>query len=156
MTAQTYWAVFEGVAVTAAQDFFEITAPADSAIEIHEVKITQTSDVGDAAEEMLSTVIQTGATTSGSGGSSVTPSTNLGGAAAGAAVEANNTTEASAGTILNRYRESWNIRAGLHYLPLPEDRIVLSPSARLTVTLITVPADSLTMDGTIVFSEIGG
>ena len=156
MTAQTYWVVFEQIAVTAVQDFFEITAPADSAVELHEVKLSQTTDVGDSAEEMLSTVIQTGATTSGSGGAAATPSTNLGGAAAGTAAEVNNTTEASAGTILNRYRDSWNIRAGWHYLPLPEDRIILSPSARLTVTLITTPGDSLTMDGTLVFSEIGG
>lgn len=151
-----YTAVFEGVTVSAAQDFFEIVAPADAVVVLHAVYITQTSDVGDSAEEMLSCVIQTGATTTGSGGSTPTPSTNLGDSAFGGTVEANNTTEASAGTILNRHRESFNIRAGWIYIPTPEMRFVLSPSARMTITLITVPADDLTMDGTVYFEAIGG
>ena len=152
-----YTSVFEGVAVTAAQDFFEIVAPADSAVILHSCYITQTSDVGDAAEEMLSVVIQTGATTSGSGGTTpgVNP-TQLGDAAAGTVVEANNTTEAADGTILNKHRESFNIRAGWIYIPTPEMRLPLSPSARMTITLITVPNDSLTMDGTVYIEEIGG
>lgn len=152
-----YSAVFEGVAVSAAQDFFEVNAPADAVVVLHEVTITQTSDVGDAAEEMLSCVIQMGATTSGSGGSTPTAiPLSLGDAAFGGSVEANNTTEAVTGTIVNKYRESWNIRAGWHYLPTPETRLTLSPSARMTITLITVPADALTMDGTVIFEEIGG
>ena len=151
-----YTAVFEGVTVSAAQDFFEIVAPADAIVVLHAVYITQTSDVGDSAEEMLSCVIQTGATTTGSGGSTPTPSANLGTAAFGGTVEANNTTEASAGTILNRHRESFNIRAGWIYIPTPEMRFELSPSARMTVNLITVPADDLTMDGPVYFEAIGG
>jgi len=152
-----YSGVFEGVAVTAVQDFFEIVSAADAITILHAVYLSQTSDVGDAAEEMLSVVIQTGATTSGSGGAAVTPGAlSLGDPAYGGTMERNNTTEAVTGTILNLHRESFNIRTGWVYIPTPEMRIILSPSARMTITLLTTPADSLTMDGTVYIEEVGG
>lgn len=153
-----YSVVFESVAVTALQDFFEVVAPADSAVVLHSCVITQETDVGDAAEEMLTVVIQKGATTSGSGGAAATARPlSLGDAAFGGTAEVNNTTEASLGTIINHHRESFNIRSGFYYRPTPEERLTLSPSARMTITLIsTVPADSLTMNGTIIIEEIGG
>ncbi len=153
-----YTAVFESVAVSALQDFFEITGAADSITILHSCVITQETEVADAAEEMLTVVIQQGATTSGSGGSG--PTANpilLGDAAFGGAIEVNNTTEASAGTIVNMYRESFNVRVGWFYRPTPEERLVISPSARMTITLIsTTPADEITMSGTIIIEEIGG
>ena len=152
-----YTAVFAAVSVTAQQDFFEVNAPADSVVVLHEINITQTSDVGDAAEEMLSLAIKSGATTSGTGGTTPTAvPMSLGDAAFGGSVEVNNTTKALGGTIVTHYRESFNIRSGFKYLPTPETRKPLSPSARLTVELVTTPADALTMDGTITFEEVGG
>ena len=152
-----YTVVFEAGSVTAQQDFFEVVAPADSVVVLHSVVLTQTSDVGDAAEEMLSVAIRSGQTTSGSGGSAPTAiPLSLGDAAFGGTVEVNNTTKASLGTIVSHHRESFNIRTGLVYLPTPEMRKTLSPSARMTVELLTTPADALTMDGTLVFEEIGG
>lgn len=151
-----YTAIFAGVAVSAAQDLFEINAPADSCVLLHAVYITQTSDVGDAAEEMLSIAIKSGATTSGSGGSAPTAvPLQLQDSAFGGTVEANNTTQASLGTIVTHHRESFNIRGGWIYIPTPEMRKTLAPSGRMTIELITVPADALTMDGTIYFEEIG-
>ena len=152
-----YSAVFESVAVAALQDFFELNAPSDAVVRLHSVVITQETEKGDAEEEYLTVVIQTGATTSGSGGASATPNPNLGDAAFGGTVEVNNTTEATAGTIVNRHRESFNIRTGFFYRPTDKEMIDLSPGARLTVTLInTVPNDSITMNGTMTFEEIGG
>lgn len=153
-----YSVVFESVAVTALQDFFEVVAAADSAVVLHSVVLTQETEVGDAAEEMLTVVIQEGATTSGSGGASATPRPNSkGDAAFGGTAEVNNTTEAVSGTIVNLHRESFNIRTGFYYRPTPEERKTISPSARMTVTLIsTVPADSITMNGTLDMEEIGG
>jgi len=152
-----YTATFSAVAVTAQQDLFEIVAPSDAVVILHGLYLSQSSDVGDAAEELLQVAIKSGATTSGSGGSAVTPAPlALGDAAFGGTVEANNTTKASTGTIVTHHKESFNIRTGLAYVPTPEARKVLSPSARLTVELMTTPGDSLTMDGTIVFEEIGG
>ena len=149
-----YSASFEEVAVSAAQDLFEITAPADSSVIIHSVTITQSSDAGDSQAEMLPILIHRG-TTSGSGGSTPTPNPYaLGDAAAGTTVEANNTTQGTEGTIL--HAEAFNVQIGFYYLPPPEDRIIVSPSDILHIELQSAPADALTMNGTVVFEEIGG
>lgn len=152
-----YTAQFNGVAVSAQQDLFELTAPSDAVVVVHQVVLTQSSDVGDAQEEGLSILMKRGATTSGSGGSAVTPAAlQHGFPAAGTAVERSNTTKASSGTIVTLHAEAWNIRAPLVWLPPPELRIVLSPSQRFTVELATTPNDSITMNATLYFEELGG
>lgn len=152
-----YSAVFGGVAVSAIQDLFEITAPADAAVLIHEIKIGQSSDYGDSEAEGLRVQLTRGHGTSGSGGSAVTPTPlEAGFAAAGSTVEANNTTQASAGTPVVLYEDAFNAQIGWHYLPTPEARIVLSPSALFVVELPVAPADAVTMSGTMIFEEIGG
>jgi hypothetical protein len=153
-----YTAVFNAVAVTAQQDFFELVAPSDAVVKVHRILITQSTEVGDAAEEGLNVLIKRGATTSGSGGGTPpTPQpTEFGFPAAGSTVEINNTTKASAGTIQTLWAENWNIRTPYEWLPTPECQLFLSPSQRLTVELATTPADSITMSGTLVFEEIGG
>ena len=67
-------ATFSAVAVSVAQDVFELVAPSNSRVAIHSVSLGQYSDAGDASAELLSVTILRGHTTSGSGGSSVTPS----------------------------------------------------------------------------------
>lgn len=152
----TYVGQFNGVAVTAQQDFFEIAAPATEVVEIIEISLSQTTEVGDAAEEGLLLLFKTGATTTGSGGTTLTPpATHFGSAAASSTVKANNTTKASVGTILTLRAEAWNVRMPFLYLPPPEARIVLAPSRRFTVELATTPADSITVHGTITFRELG-
>lgn len=148
-----------GVTVTAAQDFFEITAPANGIVVIHEVVISQTSDVTDAQDEIIAVQFIRGiGATAGSGGS--TPGagkTETGSAASGASVKANNTTQmvAGGGSLENERTDAMNVRAGYSYIPTPETRIVLSPSEKLVVTL-PAPNDALTMGGTIVWEEMGG
>jgi hypothetical protein len=136
-----FTATFSAVAATAAQDVFEIVAP----------------DAGDAAAELLSVLLIRAYTVSGSGGSSVTPA-NISGhsaaIAAGSTVEANNTTVANTGTPITLLADAWNVQVGWRYLPLPEERIILEKSQRL-VCRITAPADSITLNGTLVFEEIG-
>lgn len=151
---RVYSASFEEIAVTAIQDLFEVVAPSDAAVEIHSVVISQSSDAGDSAAEQLPILIHRG-TATGSGGSSVTASPlSKGDAAFGGTVEANNTTQSTEGTFL--HAEAFNVQIGFHYLPPPEDRPVVSPSGLFIVELQAAPADSLTMNGTIVFEEIGG
>lgn len=150
-------ATFAAVAVSAAQDVFEIVAPASTRLKIREIRLGQYSDPGDAQAEMLSVQIIRGFTTSGSGGSSVTP-VNLspvsGAAAATATVEANNTTVAQDGTGAVLLADSFNVQRGWRYCPPSEERIEVGVSQRLVVR-ITAPADSLTCNGTVVFEEIG-
>jgi hypothetical protein len=151
-----YTAQFSAVAVSAAQDLFEIVAPSDAIVKIHNIRLGQTSDVGDAAEEILLIKLNSGATTSGSGGGSYTPvPIELGDAAFGGTCEINNTTQAADGTIVTHHAWPWNVRGPFEIIFEPETRPVLSPSRRCVLT-IPAPADALTMMGTITFEEIGG
>lgn len=151
-----YTAVFNNVAVTAIQDLFELVAPADSIVVLHDIHISQNTDVADAAEEILRLELTSGHTTSGSAGSAVTPvAAQLQDSAFGGTCEANNTTQASAGTIVTHYVWNFNIRAGFDKIFTPETRPIIAPSRRMCLELPAAPADSLTMSGSITFEEIG-
>lgn len=163
MGAPVYTATFSAVAATAAQDVFEITAPANSRVKIIDCKLGQYTDFGDAAAEILSVLVIRGFTTTGTGGSSVTPANILGHTGAMTAtsvVKANNTTVATNGTGVTLVADVMNVAAGWSlrdtlsrgYENVPE--IILSNSQRLVIR-ITAPADSLTMNGTLIFEEIG-
>lgn len=151
-----YTVVFSGVAVTAQQDFIEVTAGSAKPLALIAFGISQSSDVGDAAEEGLSVLIKSGASTSGSGGSSYTPvplDSSLG--ASSFVAEINNTTKANTGTIVTHYSYNWNVRVGLDVV-FPDPMVIMLPaSRRLTIELATSPADSLTCSGYAVFQEIG-
>lgn len=149
---QMYSASFSAVAVSAAQDLFEILAPSTGIVRIHEVRISQITKT---TSEMLRLTIQRNSG-SGSGGSTPTKyPLEVGMAAAEATIEANNTSRAAGATIL--VNMMWNVVNGEYvYLPIPEDRITISPSGYATVGLETAPAASMTMSGTIIWEEIGG
>lgn len=147
-----YSATFEGVAVTAAQDLFELLSAAAAATIIHQVTISQSSDAGDAQAEMLPILIHRG-TATGTGGTTVTPSPlNEGDPAFSGVVEANNTTQSAEGTFI--HAEGWNVQIGFFYLPTPKGQFMIPPNGFFIVELQTNPADSLTVEGTILFEEI--
>ncbi len=149
-------AQFNGVAITAQQDLFEINAPAAKAVRLLMVKLTQTTEVGDAQEENLSVLFKRGQTTSGTGGTNPTV-INLHGETAGTAVvDANNTTKATGGTILTFDTDVWYERAPFLWVP-PTEKLtpVIPAGVRMTVELATTPADSITANGTIYWEEIG-
>ena len=149
-----YSATFEEVAATVAQDLFELVAPADMSVSIHGLVVSQSTDAGDAESEQLNVLIHRGST-SGSGGSTPTPSPlQLGDAASTVTVEANNDTQGTEGVFI--HSECFNVMAGLAIWWTPETRPYISPSGRLIVELQTAPADSITISGTIYFEEIGG
>lgn len=149
--SRMYSAIFEEVAVSAAQDFFEINAPADAVVILHALELSQSSDTDN---ENLSLIIHRG-TDSGSGGTVATARPmEVGDPAFGGTIEVNNTTESTEGVIL--HAAAFSVLAGYTYLWTPETRIEISPSGRLNITLQTVPADALTMSGTIYFEEVGG
>lgn len=155
---RVYTAVFNAVAVTAQQDFFEITSAADAITEILEIHLSQSTEVGDAMEESLNILMKSGATSTGTGGTqAITPTPHtLGDPAYGGVVDINNTAKASGGTIVTHYAWNWNVRVPFDVIFTPETCKILAPSARLTVELATTPADSITMSGYMVFQEIGG
>lgn len=143
-------------AITAQQDLFEITVASTVAVVLHQIILSQSTELTDAQDEGLRLVIKRGMTTSGSGGTTPTPTTLMSRfAAAASTVEANNTTKSSAGTIVTLHQETWNIRSAFIWLPTPELRYELGPSQRLAVELATTPTDSITVDGIMYFEEIG-
>jgi hypothetical protein len=160
-----YTATVSGVAVTAAQDVFEIVPPATSRVRIRECRFGQYTDFGDAAAEILSVTIIRGFTTTGSGGSTVTPRNvqgHTGALSASSTVKANNTTVAQDGTGVTLWADTWNIATPWIFAPtMPSPRqgwwgehFILAPSQRL-VFRITAPADSITLNASLVFEEIG-
>ncbi len=153
--AGIYTAVFNNVAVTAIQDLFEFNAASDAVVYLHDIHISQNTDVGDAAEEVLRIELTSGHATSGSGGTTPTAvPRNIGQPAFGGTVEVNNTTQASTGTIVTHYVWNWNIRVGFDKIFTPETRPRLAPSGRMCLELPAAPADSVTMSGTITFEEV--
>lgn len=156
-----YSVTFKGVAVTAQQDLFEILAPTDGIVIIHEWEASQTSEVGDSQEEqlLLTTNRGVGTVTSGSGGSTATPQPiEDGDNAFGGTIEVNNTTKMAVGTGTLEELEvfSWNVRVPLRQVYTPETRPVVSPGNRWTLELETTPADSITMNGRVLLEEMGG
>lgn len=155
-----YTASFKAIAVTALQDLIEITAAAAKPVLIHGWCLTQTTEVGDAQEEglQLTTNRGVGATTSGSGGSSVTAQPlDDGDAAFGGSVERNNTTQmvAGSGSLEELEAYAWNVRMPFLLFYPPELRPKVTGGNRWTLELETAPADSVTMDFTVWFEEIG-
>jgi len=149
-----YTASFTDVAVTVAQDLFELTAPSDAAVIIHSCYIFQNSDFGDSAAEGL-TISVTRYSTGGSGGGTPTERPHdVGYGASGSAVETNNTTQG--GTPVVVHSDAFNVQAGWQYRPTPEERISVSPGGFLAIELPSAPADSLTMSGSLTYEEIGG
>lgn len=151
-----YSVSFENVAVTASQDFFEISPADDHPVVLLGMNIDQFTDVGDAAEEMLRYKIIRGHATSGSGGSAPTPRPmDPGDAAASFAAEVNNTTIASTGTAIDLMAGAFNIRSGLFVMFPPELQCMSNQAAGLIVVrLMAAPADSLTMSGTLWVAEL--
>lgn len=151
-----YSAVVSQVAVSAAQDVFEVVAGSQSRVRLREIRLGQFTDFGDAAAEVLSVQLIRGYTTSGSGGGAITP-VNLeghsGAPAATSTVERNNTTLAQDGTGVVLISDVWNISSGWWYYPPEEEMPILDKSQRLVVR-ISAPADEITVNATLVFEEI--
>ena len=145
-----FTATFSAVAVSAAQDLFEITAPATHRVAITELRLGQYTDFGDAASEILSLLIIRNYTTTGSGGAAVTPVALVPSeATAASTVARNNTTGATDGTPLILLADAWNVQTPYRW----EGRIIIPASTRLVVR-ITAPADAITTNGTLVFEEL--
>ena len=152
-----YTITFSAVAITAAQDLFEISPADDKPILIHGVCVGQSTEEGDAASEMLAWSIVRGHTSSGSGGSAQTgrPALSVNGAAAGFACETNNTTIASGGTPITLHADTFNVMTGLVWVPTPEMRVGASQAdTTIAVRLLDAPADSFTAYGVCYVEEL--
>lgn len=156
INGRQYTVSFSGQSATAQVDFFEVTAAAGKNVYINYLSLSNLTEVGDSAEEMLLVLMKSGQSTSGSGGSAGTAvPLNVTDAAAGFASETMNTTKASTGTIVTHFAWNWNVRSDFLWMPPPNLWLPLTGSRRMTVELGTTPADSITFAGTIGVFEAG-
>lgn len=154
---RVYYIDIAPTAITVAVDFVEITPADDKPVEILGWEILQTTDLGDAAEEIIGFEWVRGNTTSGSGGTAPTPRPkNPSDTAAGFACEGVNTTQATSGTGVILPHHGWNVRIPTQVIYTPE----MAPEASQANTLLCLramaaPADSITVSGYVAVREMG-
>ncbi len=152
-----FTAPFSAVALTTnPYDLFHITAPANARVALREVRLGQYTEFGDAQAELLSLQVMVG-TTAASTGTAITPSNVLrhtGAPTAGTAVVGPSTALASTASATVMISDAWNVEAGYWLSPAECDRIVLNPGQRATIRM-TAPNDTLTLNGTVMFQEMG-
>lgn len=150
-----YAAVFDAQAVTTATDLFEVTVGADRPCLIHMLDLLQTTDLGDAAEEVLRIGLYRGVTAGATGTAATEVAyADAGAPTATAAVTYLRGTASTGGTLIHVI--GWNIRQpGPVFLPIPELRPRIDAGQDpFSFRLIAAPADSLTISGTLIWEEL--
>lgn len=152
---RVYSASQDAQAVSTAVDLFHMTAATDQPITLLGLDLMQTTDLGDAAEEVLRIGIYRGVT-GGGGGTALTEVAldSKNSATIGCAVVGQGTAS-TGGTLVGLI--GWNIRqAGPVWLPIPELRVyVTAAEDPVAFRLMAAPADSITLSGTVYWSEQG-
>lgn len=140
-------------------DFFSIVPADDKPCCLHSVFIGQTTEFGDAQEELLEVFITRGGTamTAGSGGAAPTPQPVASSAevAAGFTARTLDTTIATFTTGVVVHRDAFNVRTGWQFIPPPEDRIIVTQvNGGLSCSLNAAPVDSITWTITAYIEEL--
>ena len=153
---QIYSVTWDAKAITTAVDLYEVTVAADRPILIHQLDILQTTDLGDAAEEVLRIGVYRGATagTSGTAMTEVTYADNNAQTATASIIEYTTAgTSSTVGTLIHVL--GWNVRIPTQFIWTPETRIrVDSTEDPLSFRLIAAPADSITCSSTLIWEEL--
>lgn len=147
-----YTVSFTEIAVSAQQDLFQLEANTVP-VTIHGVTLSQTSDEGDSAAENLSIMIARITDTVTDDLPSV--QADSGDATQLADIAINETSELTTGLEVY-HSEAWNIALPFIWMPPPEMRLIVKVTDAMVVNLNNTPNDSLTMSGTMYFSESGG
>lgn len=156
-----YAVTFTGATIAAASgdyDLFYIAPADDKPVRLWELYLTATSELGDAAEEILRVDVVRGHTVASSGGpGAVTPAPMMpSDAAAGCTARVADTTTANTGTTATLYSGGFNVRSGMERIWLPETTPwVTQGQSSIVVRLMAAVADDVTMSGTLIIEEIG-
>ena len=153
-----YAANFDAQAITTATDLFEITVAADRPVVIYGLSLCQTTDLGDAAEEVLRIGVYRDVTAGATGAAATEYAyTNTAVAATPtAAVVTLRGTASTVGTLIDVI--AWNIRIPLLWVPIPEMRPKFTNLAAegpvSSFRLMAAPTDSITASGVLYWTEI--
>lgn len=136
-------------------DLFELTPADDVPLEIIGLVIAVTSELGDAAEEILPIQFIRGHATSGNGTATTPRAIDPKSPAAGFTAETVGATIASTGTPITVWAEGFNVRSG-YQMWFPEGcgpRVTQADTMMVIRSSATV-ADDLTMSATLVVREV--
>ena len=157
---RVYTVEFAASAQAGAIDWFELTTGASGMCALLGIDISQTTEVGDAQEEMIDWYIKraTGSYTSGSGGNTgvARVTLNPNDTAATFTAETLNTTRIAVGTgtLTSVHNSAFNVRQGLYQFWTPETAIRWGASSALAIGMTGAPADSVTWVGTVYVGEL--
>ena len=159
--ARTYAVTFENVAVSAAQDLFEIKGASGKMLEIIGFKIGATDTTIPTAQMLqIRGRFMPATVTSGSGGSSPTPAkTDPGDASASFTAGANNTSKATtSGTAIVQYENGVHIFNGedVAFDGVQFPRPVVGPSESWVLELLSTVSGTVHMSASIWVRETGG
>lgn len=136
-------------------DYFALKVPTNKLVVLHEVRLGQGTDAGDAEAEMLQVTMGRYDGSDGTGGTSPIPERlDPGDALAATVLRVNDVTTGATG-VTEIFHDTWNVQAGWLYLPTPETRIIIPGGTNFVVRTLTIPADPLTISATLTFEEIG-
>lgn len=133
-----------GISMSILTDLMQFTVADDRAVALAGIRIIQSSDLGDANEEVLRAGLYRGATTGSTGGTAATVTAlQDGGPTPGVTGQTNWTTVSTGGTLV--HPEGFNIRIGEDFWYPPEFRPTFKQGTH-TLRLLAAPADAITLD----------
>lgn len=150
-----YWVTAASTAApTSIFDAVELVEPGTGSLKIHRIRLWQTSDLGDATEEVLRVEWVRGNATSGSGGTTtvITPNNSFDSAATFTA-ELLNTTPASTGSPVSLDVGGWNTRIPLDVLYPPEQVLWVRNGERICYR-VSAPADAITVNCSVLVEQV--
>lgn len=140
-------------AISTAVDLFHFTIADDKPMSLLALELCQTTDLGDANEEVIRLGLYTGVTGGGSG-SALTEAalSDAHGASISTAV-VGQATASTGGTLRKMF--FWNIRqAGPVWIATPETVIRIGQgSSAAAIRLVAAPADSITVSAEVIWGE---
>lgn len=148
-----YTASQDAQAITTAVDLFHITPATNVPILLHWLELGNTTDLGDAQEEVWRIGVYRGVT-GGGGGSALTPVAVFDRAPAVTATVKGQGTASTGGSAVHVIE--WNIRqAGPVWVPTPELRPhINAANGPIAFRLLAAPNDSVTIGGTVCWEEL--
>lgn len=136
---------------TSAQDLLRVTVPDNGVSRLVEAHVTNEQDE---TSEMIPFLISR-ATTAGTGTATTISNLDAGDAAIGASASAISDLTGAASQGADLYRESVNILAGFHYVPLPDSRPLFSGGGAFLIRMDAGPTNSQTLSVSAVIEVEG-
>jgi hypothetical protein len=150
-----YEAQIQATGLTAGRTMIYVTAPSTCAIEILEASITPIG--ANVTNQNLEACLQRVSALGTPTGTSLTPSKDENGDQASGATAVGNVTasEPTYGNNTQKFKEGFSSLGGYRAAPIPEDRMVIPPSATVGLRLLTGSFTSADLNACLKWREIG-